>query len=63
MTKVAQEDVLKFIKGQIIFRFGILKTITVDQGTMFVGDKVIAFAQQFGIKIVHSTPYYVQFNG
>lgn len=43
--------------------FGILETITTDQGAMLTGDKVVAYAQQFGIKLMHSTPYYVQDNG
>ena len=63
MIKVTQEAVIKFIRDQIIFRFGIPETITANQGTMFVGDKVAAFAQQFGIKMLHSTPYYAQTNG
>lgn len=38
------------------------ETITDDQGTIFIGDKVVTFCQQFDIKIFHSTPYYAQAN-
>lgn len=34
-----------------------------DQGTKFTSDKVVAFTQQFSIKLIHSTPYYAPVNG
>lgn len=40
----------KFHPTQIIYRFRIPKTITAHQGIMFIGDIVVAFAQQLGIK-------------
>lgn len=63
MANVTQDGVIKFIQNQIIHRFGILETITTDQRTMFTGDRVMVFTQQFGIKLWHSTPYYAQANG
>lgn len=30
---------------------------------MFAGDRVMDFAQQFGIKLWHSMPYYAQAHG
>lgn len=63
MANVSHEGVIKFIQNKIIYRFGILNTITSDQGTMFTGVKVVAFAHQFGIKLIHSTPYYAEANG
>lgn len=44
-------------------RFGIYETVAADQGTIFIGDRVMAFAQQFGITFWHSTPFYSQTNG
>ena len=34
-----------------------------DQGTMFTRDKVKSFIQEYGIKLIHSSPYYAQANG
>ena len=30
---------------------------------MFIGEKMKAFAHQFGFRLVHSYPYYAQANG
>ncbi|XP_050238140.1 uncharacterized protein LOC126687628 [Mercurialis annua] len=40
-----------------------METITTDQGTMFTGSDTIAFSQEYGFKMIHSTPYYAQANG
>ena len=63
MTSVSQVNVIRFIERQIIHRFGIPKTITADQGTMFIDDKVKSFIQEYGIKLTHLLPYYAQANG
>ena len=63
MTSRSQAAVIRFIEKQIIYRFGILETITVDQGIMFIGDKVTSFVQEYGIKLIYSSPYYTQSNG
>ena len=34
-----------------------------DNGTIFNGTRVIAFTQEYGIRILNSTPYYAQANG
>ncbi|XP_050876479.1 uncharacterized protein LOC127080191 [Lathyrus oleraceus] len=44
-------------------RFGIPETITIDQGSVFIGRKVQDFAKEMGIKLLTSTPYYAQANG
>ena len=62
MTSVSQADMIRFIERQIIYRFDILETITVDQGTVFIGDKVKSFVQEYGIRLIHSLPYYAQAN-
>ena len=54
---------IKFIKTQILYRFGVLETITTNQGTMFTREKMKIFAQQFGFQLLHSSPYYAQVNG
>ncbi|KAL1352493.1 hypothetical protein AAHE18_06G171000 [Arachis hypogaea] len=43
--------------------FGILQSITTDQGTMFIGKKVMEYAKSRDIKRLSSTPYYAQANG
>ncbi|GKV05136.1 hypothetical protein SLEP1_g17178 [Rubroshorea leprosula] len=63
MKKVDQSDVIKFIKEDIIHRFGLLETITTDQGTVFVNHQVEAFAKEMGFRLLNSTPHYAQANG
>ncbi|XP_058767814.1 uncharacterized protein LOC131641523 [Vicia villosa] len=63
LRNVDQETVIDFIQDHIICRFGIPETITIDQGTVFTGKKMQEFAQEVGIKLLTSTPYYAQANG
>ncbi|GKV36587.1 hypothetical protein SLEP1_g44699 [Rubroshorea leprosula] len=63
MKKVDQSDVIKFIKEDIIHRFGLPETITTDQGTVFVNHQVEAFVKEMGFRLLNSTPYYAQANG
>lgn len=63
---ISQGEGIKLIQYQIMYRFGDSETITTNQGTVgikFIEDKVVAFAQQFAIKLIHSSPYYAQANG
>ena len=60
MVIVSQADVQRYIERQIINRFGISKMIMADQGINFTGDKVKAFMQEYGIRLIHSSPYYAQ---
>ncbi|GKV01311.1 hypothetical protein SLEP1_g13872 [Rubroshorea leprosula] len=62
MKKVNQSDVIKFIKEDIIHRFGLLETITTDQGTVFINHQVEAFAKEMGFHLLNST-HYAQANG
>jgi IS30 family transposase len=41
---VTEYDVIKFIKETIVHRFGLLQSITVDNGMAFNGSRVLAFA-------------------
>ena len=54
---------IAFIQNHIMCRFGIPKTITTDQGTIFTGRKMHEFTKEVGIKLLTSTPYYAQANG
>ena len=64
LKKVKQKDVIQFIKEQIIHRFGISQSITIDQSTMFTGDdEMTYFAKYYDIHLIRSTPFYAQANG
>ena len=39
LVNVTQADVIKFIKTQLIYRFGVPKTIATDQGTMLTRER------------------------
>ena len=59
---VTKNDVIRFIKEMMIHQFGLPQSIIVDNGMAFNGSMVLAFAQEYGIKILNSTPYYAQAN-
>ena len=54
---------IQFIKEYIIHRFRIPQSITIDQGTMFIGDEMTYFSKDYGIKLIRCTPFYAQANG
>ena len=54
---------IKFVKENIIYQFGIPQTFTTHQGTMFTSDEFEEFATGMGIKLLNSSPYYAQANG
>ena len=51
-----------FVKDHIVYHFGITKTITTDQGTIFTSEEFRDFAASMGIKLLNSSPYYAQTN-
>jgi transposase InsO family protein len=46
----------------IIARFGCLDKIVIDNVASFKAEPLIHFCEQFGITLIHSTPYYPQGN-
>jgi transposase InsO family protein len=56
-------EVVEFITEHIIYRFGILQTLTTDQRTSFVSKEVRKFAESYKIKLLNSSTYYAQANG
>lgn len=56
LTDVDQGAVIDFIPSHIMCRYGNLGTITTDQGSVFVGRKVMEFASEKGIKFLTQTP-------
>jgi transposase InsO family protein len=57
------KEVIEFITEHIIHRFGILQTLTTDQGILFMSKEVRDFAELYKIKLLKSSPYYAQANG
>ena len=63
MKKAEHKDGIQFIKEQIILRFRIPQSITIDQGTMFTGEEMNYFVADYGIQVIKSTLFYAQANG
>jgi hypothetical protein len=63
MKTVTSKDVINFIKEHVIHRFGIPQTITTDGESIFISEEFRKFTADVGIKLIISSPYYVQVNG
>lgn len=46
MISAGHEGIIRIILHQIVYRLGILKTITIDQGSMFTGIKMVAYMNE-----------------
>jgi hypothetical protein len=57
------KEVIHFISEHIIHKFGIPQMLTMDQGSSFMSHQVREFAESLKIKLLSSSPYYVQANG
>ena len=62
LKNMTHKEVIEFIIEQIIHRFGIPQTLTIDQGTSFEFKEVREFAELYKIKLLNSSPYYAQAN-
>ena len=60
---MTHKEVIEFITEHIIHRFGISQTLTTDQCTSFMSKEVHEFAESYRIKLLNSSPYYVEANG
>jgi len=63
LKKVTSANMIDFVIEHIVYRFGIPQAITTDQGTMFTSGEFDEFEIGMGIKVLNSSPYYVQANG
>ena len=54
---------IQFIKENIIHRFEIPQSITIDQDIVLIEDEMTYFAKDYGIQLFRSTPFYAQENG
>ena len=63
LKNMTHREVIEFITEHIIHRFGILQTLTTNQGSSFISKEVRAFIESYKIKLLNSSPYYAQANG
>ena len=62
LKDITQSEKIDFVKEQILQRFGILETITTDQGTVFIRRRFVKDDSLRRIKLITSAPYYTQAN-
>ncbi|XP_057488824.1 uncharacterized protein LOC130774783 [Actinidia eriantha] len=63
LTQIKEADMIKFIRKNILSRFGIPRAFVSDNGTQFVRSKVRNLLEQLKIDFYNSTPSYPQCNG
>ncbi|XP_050365536.1 uncharacterized protein LOC126784081 [Argentina anserina] len=59
----SSEVITDFIFKYIITRYGILECLVADRGAGFMAEKTQTLLAGYGIKFLHSSPYYAQANG
>ena len=52
LKTITSKNMVDFVKEHIVYRFGILQTITTDQGIMFTSEEFRDFAASMGIKLL-----------
>jgi hypothetical protein len=62
-TRNAFHKVIIGFLEDIMAKFGCPSRIVVDNDASFKAEPLIRFCEQYGITLVHSTPYYTQANG
>jgi hypothetical protein len=62
-TRNASHKVIIGFLEDIITRFGCPNRIVTDNIAPFKSEPLVRFCEQFGISLIHSTPYYPQGNG
>jgi transposase InsO family protein len=63
IKKVDYEELIKFLKDNILSRFGVIENFITDNGLIFIGSKFTEFCGEFGIVMAQSSKYYPQGNG
>ena len=63
LKNMTHKEVISFVLGHIVYRFGIPQTLTTDQGPAFMSHQFKEFAKSLQIKLLNSSPYYAQANG
>jgi hypothetical protein len=62
MKTVTLGNMIDFVNEHIVYRFGILQTITIDQGSHLTSGEFEEYANSLGIKLLNSSPCYAQTN-
>jgi len=62
LRQVNDQEVIKFLKHNIITRFGVPKSLVFDNATYFSLSKLYEFALEDGIVLKHASNYYPQGN-
>jgi hypothetical protein len=63
LKNMTHRDVIEFITGHIIHKFGIPQALMTHQGSSFISKEVCNFVKSYKIKILNSSLYYAQANG
>jgi transposase InsO family protein len=63
LKNMMHQEVINFVQEHIIYRFGVPQTLTTDQGPSFMSHQFGEFVESMKIKLLNSSPYYVQDNG
>jgi hypothetical protein len=58
LKKVDYEELVKFLKDNILSRFGVPDKFITDNGSIFIGSKFIEFYGEYGIIMGKSSNYY-----
>jgi hypothetical protein len=63
LRNMTHREVISFVQEHIIYQFGVPQTLTTNQGASFMSHQFREFAESMKIKLLNSSPYYVQANG
>jgi hypothetical protein len=63
LKKVDYDELIKFLKDNILSGFGVLEKFITDNGSIFIGSKFTKFCGEYGIVMGQSSNYYPQGNG
>jgi transposase InsO family protein len=63
LRNMTHQEVITFVQEHIIYRFGVPQTLTTNQGPSFMSHQFREFTESMKIKLLNTSPYYVQANG
>jgi hypothetical protein len=63
LKRVDYEELIKFLKDNILSRFGVPKKFIIDNGSIFIGSMFTNFCGEYGIVMGKSSNHYPQGNG
>jgi hypothetical protein len=63
LRNMMHQKVISFMQEHIIYQFGVPQTLITDQGPSFLSHQFRESTESLKIKLLNSSPYYVQVNG